>query len=260
MTWERYTDGMQTIIVWNIHIHTVVWWRLKLVRLDWYRKKGNHIISSKLLWWARNEKWKTNRKSSYTFSLDKLPCSPFPGLFFLLEAGRQSSTRKAEPVGWWSRRRMQSIVLYQRRCPVGRVNTEDYSSGKQHKLSPLFVLWGAFYSKPGKQLIGSVAMRQSWKNEPMNCSKWTKIYSGVLFHVLQWYLTNCTTSCGLRCYLSHGAISSTTTLRSCHGLLTTPCMETDMGWTTQYTIKCVLDPQVESEQKPQVFHCVLCVN
>lgn len=195
------------------------------------------------------------------FSLDKLPCSPFPGLFFPPEAGRQSSTGRAEPVGWWSRRRMQSIVQYQRRCPVGRVNTEDYSGGKQHKLSPLFVLWRAFYFEPGKQLIGSVAMRQSWKNEPMNCSKGTKIYSRVLFHVFQWYLTNRTTSCGLRHYLTHRAISSTTTtLRSRHGSLTTLCMEKDMGWTTQYTIKRVLDPQVESERKPQVFHCVLCVN
>lgn len=99
------------------------------------------------------------------------------------------------------------------------------------------------------------------ENEPMNFSKGTKIYSGVLFHVFQSFLTNRTTSCSLRRYLTHRTISSTTTtLHSWHGLLTALCIEKEMAWTTQYTIKHVLDPPFESEPKPQVINCVLCVS
>lgn len=107
-------------------------------------------------------------------------------------------------------------------------------------------------------LCGYVAVVE---NEPMNFSKGTKIYSGFLFHVFQWFLTNRTTSCGLCRYSTHRTISSTTTtLHSCHGLLTTVCIEQDMAWTSQYTIKHVLDPPFESEPKPQVLNCALCVN
>lgn len=99
------------------------------------------------------------------------------------------------------------------------------------------------------------------ENEPRNFSKGTEIYSGVLFHVFQWFLTNRTTSCGWCRYSTHRTISAnTTTLHTCRGLLATVCIEKDMPWTTQYTIKRVLDPPFESEPKPQVFHCVLCVN
>lgn len=103
--------------------------------LQWHRKQeavkgeeSRHFLpKGRSLLTTRVENHKTAVRA---FSCGIPLCLPFPRRFFPLEAGQQSSTGRAEPVGLWSRRRKRSIAQYRRQCPVGRINNEDYFGWK----------------------------------------------------------------------------------------------------------------------------------